>query len=174
MPISLTPNKDILGGEDDDLIKGKAGADHLDGAAGNDQIYGGDGTDTLYGGEDDDYLKGGKGDDILYGGDGMDTLHGSAGKDKLYAGAGDHVGGGKGADTFYFDEDLIGGTATIGDFTLQDKIDFSDVSGLTIGRFSVVPGGWDIDLDLDGTADAHLQGISISPQEAYDTGVLIL
>jgi Ca2+-binding RTX toxin-like protein len=170
--------KDLLGGEGPDLLKGTSSPDHLDGGGGNDQIYGGDNKDELYGGEGDDYLKGGRGSDILYGGDGNDEIHGSAGKDQLYGGAGDdHLGGGKGADQFFFSEEMMGGTDTIGDFNRGqgDTLVF-DIAGLDIGDLSQVGvDKWGVDLTGDGSPDAYVVGEGLgTPQYAYDQGYLIL
>ena len=66
----------VIGSDNNDIIKGTANADTLDGGAGN------------------DYLTGNAGNDIITGGGGIDTLTGSAGIDTFtYAAATDSVAG---------------------------------------------------------------------------------
>lgn len=170
-------NRDVLGGNGNDPLKGTPKADHMEGGAGNDQIYGGSGADLIYGEEDDDYLKGGKGNDTLFGGLGADEIHGSAGKDTLEGGAGDdHLGGGKGADRFVFNDDILGGTDTIGDFSWQqgDTLVFQ-IPGLGIDDFSQVgPNKWGVDLNGDDAPDAFVKGENLgTPQNAFDQGYLL-
>ncbi|MCA8908499.1 MAG: VWA domain-containing protein, partial [Rhodospirillaceae bacterium] len=64
----------LIGGGDDDLIIGGAGADTLSGNGGNDILIGGVGDDTLSGGSGDDILRGGMGEDTLTGGSGADSF----------------------------------------------------------------------------------------------------
>ncbi|HMQ94001.1 MAG TPA: DVUA0089 family protein [Amaricoccus sp.] len=138
----------LLGGAEDDIIRGFQGNDRLEGRAGDDRLYGGHGSDTLLGGGGNDLLFGGSGDDTLYGGDGDDILDGGLGRDVMYGGAG--------ADVFRFD-DLDAGDATAGprsdviaDFGVDDMIDLTAVDVLFYhgwgseparGSFSIWEGG---------------------------------
>lgn len=64
----------LIGDEQDNILRGHDGADSLDGGTGNDDLFGGAGADTLDGGNGDDMLKGQAGADILTGGSGMNTF----------------------------------------------------------------------------------------------------
>ncbi len=66
----------ILGGSQNDLLRGDGGNDHIDGHAGNDTLNGRGGDDMLHGGAGNDELTGGAGDDtfIFTGGFGDDTI----------------------------------------------------------------------------------------------------
>ncbi|MDB5701488.1 MAG: hypothetical protein JWL66_1687 [Sphingomonadales bacterium] len=79
----------LIGGGGNDILTGGAGNDVLDGGSGSNQLFGGDGSDLLISQGDDaapDVLEGGDGDDKLVvngGGSGFDsvTLRGGAGND---------------------------------------------------------------------------------------------
>ena len=113
------------GGQGDNTIIGLNGVDNFGGGPGNDTLQGGGGNDILSGGTDDDTVEGGLGNDQLTGNSGNDTLIGDAGNDKLFGGSGndkldggigedelhggkldyDKLEGGKGNDTFVFEND---------------------------------------------------------------------
>jgi len=140
---SVDPDKDknIVGGNGDDIIKGGTGDDTLIGGGGNDRISGGDGNDTIGGGKGADTIFGGDGNDLIFGGpdDGRDQLYGGAGADKIWSGGGDDqsyggagddtVGGGNGNDTVgggKGNDKLYGGA---GDDVLYGGADNDIVSG---------------------------------------------
>ncbi|WP_419900133.1 hypothetical protein [Roseomonas sp. USHLN139] len=128
-------NDRIYGNLNDDSLNGGAGDDLLDGGIGNDQLRGEDGNDTLNGGSGTDVLDGGAGDDILNGGDDADLITGGAGADTIDGGAGgdmlnigfgnDIVAGGADGDTFVIVAG--GGTTTITDFDLGDRLERIDL-----------------------------------------------
>jgi Ca2+-binding RTX toxin-like protein len=99
---------DIVGGDGDDNIDGRAGhdaisggggADHIVAGSGNDTVFGGAGHDIVFGGAGDDHISGGAGNDRLHGGDGDDIIFGDAGDDTLSGGSGnDLLSGGDGND----------------------------------------------------------------------------
>ena len=82
----------------DDIYLGEGNDRYTAGAAGTSgDIYGGDGNDiinarggaqSLYGEDGDDFLRGGEGDDMLFGGFGVDYLRGGEGADVLNGFAG--------------------------------------------------------------------------------------
>jgi Ca2+-binding RTX toxin-like protein len=82
----------VLGGGEDDTLRGSAGGESLVGFGGGDEAWG------LAG---DDVISSGGGDDELYGGEGHDTLLGGAGRDFIEArdGERDHLWCGPGDDT---------------------------------------------------------------------------
>jgi Ca2+-binding RTX toxin-like protein len=95
-------NDNIKAGGGDDTVYGYGGDDIIDGGSGNDKLYGGDGNDIVYGGAGNDLLDGGNGDDVLAGGLGDDKIYGGAGNDRLYGGSGkDEIYGGNGNDIIY-------------------------------------------------------------------------
>jgi Ca2+-binding RTX toxin-like protein len=162
--------KNILnGGADNDILTGGSGESTLDGGAGNDtltggneknSISGGDGNDILIGGAKENILDGGAGDDTLTGGDdknvldggaGNDTLTGGLKEDTLTAGTGnDTLTGGDLKDNFVFE---LG-------FETDVVTDFQDDSDL-------------IDLRAFGNKDTVLGTLSITPNPASGTNVLI-
>lgn len=79
----------IIGGDEDDTLRGNTASNHLLGGDGDDYLHGDDGTDTLDGGSGDDFLVGWNGSDTMYGGDHNDTLWAGNGDDKAYGGNGD-------------------------------------------------------------------------------------
>ena len=121
-------NDYVEGGADADSLVGGTGDDVLRGEEGNDSLDGGDGADELGGGFDNDLLAGGTGGDYLDGGYGVDELDGGAGSDTLIGGAGsDMLAGGSEGDTFRGTvADMSGDTIT--DFTVGDRIVFTDAS----------------------------------------------
>jgi len=71
----------LFGGQDNDVVRGFAGADFLTGDRGADIIWGDEvgsginaGSDTIFGGTDSDTMVGGGGNDSLYGGQGDDYI----------------------------------------------------------------------------------------------------
>ena len=124
----------LAGGAGDDLIDGGANDDTVsfdDGVAGGvvvnlvtqtadghghdslvsiESVYGSGDSDSIVGNDVDNYLFGGAGADTILAGDGADYVDGDAGNDLLTGGAGDdYVLGGDGADTFSFDDGIVGG-----------------------------------------------------------------
>lgn len=120
---------DIIGGADDDTIRGgpghnwiegRAGDDRIWGQGGSDFIHGNSGRDRLAGGPNLDFLNGWAGNDLLYFGRGSDYGLGMGGNDQLQGGPGfdrpldggpgrDRVRGGSGNDKLLGqrDRDLI-------------------------------------------------------------------
>ncbi len=130
---------------------GNAINDTLDGTVGLDTLYGLAGNDTLSGGGGRDILSGGDGDDVLEGGAGADSLHGGAG-----------------ADVFkYINSNHVSGDRII-DFSADDSIDFSAISGAVFignAQFSGVAGeirfftnyyGTNISMDTNGDGDGDV------------------
>ena len=152
------------------------------GGAGNDWLYGDvditgganafTGNDVIHGDDGNDYLWGGRGQDRLFGDAGDDTLYVTDSKSTMF--------GGTGADTFAFQERLLGPNAGSkimdfdafeGDtidlsrfdndaatpFTFIGDADFSGTAGelqvKTIGRWQYV----EVDLDGDGLGDLGLK-----------------
>ncbi|WP_107496459.1 calcium-binding protein [Thalassobius sp. I31.1] len=96
---SDSPDLQLHGYEDNDIIRSGWGDDHLFGMDGNDNLQGANGDDILEGGNGDDLLYGGRDDDILSGGSGQDELQGGLGDDQLDGGSGnDILSGGDGDD----------------------------------------------------------------------------
>lgn len=99
---------ELRGGDGDDVLVGRDGDDELHGDYGNDSLSGGDGNDDLRGwygddaldgGDGDDYLSGYKGDDVAWGGKGDDLIRGHEGNDWLFGESGnDRIYGYKGDD----------------------------------------------------------------------------
>jgi hypothetical protein len=77
-------DKQLQGGEGNDIIYGGEGNDNLYGEFGHDVLYGGDNGDKLFGGDGDDILNGEDGDDYLIGGAGNDTINGGSGFDYAF------------------------------------------------------------------------------------------
>jgi Ca2+-binding RTX toxin-like protein len=177
----------INGHAGDDWLVGGAGADRLDGGAGFDtveysaapgavfvRLWAGDGQwsdaagdrlagiEAVIGTAHDDVIAGGAGNDTLIGGAGDDFLSGQAGDDRLEGGAGnDTLLGGAGNDVFVFADG--GGSDVVMDFEVGDRLDFSQVSGITsFADFQAAAveevGGFGIRID-DG--EITIQGISL-------------
>lgn len=109
-------NGQVIGGNQDDLIRGGAGHDTLSGSTGDDDLIGGGGNDALDGGEGDDFLSGGDGADRLVGGEGHDLLQGGLGVTM--------ASGGTGADTFVV---TPGEQLTIQDFEVGNRYEVIDL-----------------------------------------------
>ncbi len=81
----------ILGGDDNDILKGMGGNDVILGQLGDDDINGGRGNDKLWGGDGNDLIRGDQGNDWLFGGLGDDDLDGEQGNDRLFGADGADV-----------------------------------------------------------------------------------
>ena len=79
----------LLGGRDDDLIRGRGGKDRIRGRAGSDCLFGGKASDSVRGDAGRDRIKGNTGRDALRGGSGRDVLKGGSGGDRISGGGGD-------------------------------------------------------------------------------------
>lgn len=91
---------------------------------------GGNRADLLIGNETANAVFGGAGNDVLLGANGNDTLRGGAGNDRLDGGRGnDLLQGGADADRFIFSNWY--GRDRINDFTHQDVIDLTKLSGVS-------------------------------------------
>ncbi|MDB5471288.1 MAG: hypothetical protein JWR84_2848 [Caulobacter sp.] len=77
----------IVGGANNDILKGMDGDDLLVGGAGSDLIEGGEGNDVLDGGTGADAMNGGNGDDTYTIDNGGDTITDSAGVDTVKTGS---------------------------------------------------------------------------------------
>jgi Ca2+-binding RTX toxin-like protein len=98
----------VLGGQDEDRVRGGAlrdqiiggdGGDNLTSLAGRDILIGNAGNDKLSAGADDDLLSGNSGDDLLLAAAGVDLLGGGPGMDRLFGGPGsDELIGGPAKD----------------------------------------------------------------------------
>jgi len=73
----------VVGGNENDVIRGSDGPETFVGRSGNDTLDGRGGDDKLYGGPGGDTLLGGLGDDLLHGGAGSDTIDGQGGMDTV-------------------------------------------------------------------------------------------
>jgi lysophospholipase L1-like esterase len=165
--VLATANADtILGGSDDEVLRGAGGADAILARGGDDALRGGDGGDDLRGGSGDDRLFGGGGADDLSGAGGDDRLLGHGRKDNLAGGADadrlfggraiDHLSGGAGDDLLNGGrgrDSLIGGpdADTFEIDRLKDGIDrvrdFAPGEGDVLDLSAV--------LDLSGGGDAN-------------------
>ena len=127
---------ELYGNDGDDKLQGGRGADLLDGGEGNDILLGGRGSDYLFGDAGDDLLRGGRGSDELEGGDGNDILRGGRGEDLLEGGLGDDMlFGGKGDDTLLaFSWGGEPGPAQDADGQINDDEPLSDLDALTGGK----------------------------------------
>ena len=75
--------KEINGGEQNDILFGKAPNILIRGHDGDDTVDGGNGGCLVSGGSGDDDLHCGEGNDVFYGGDGADLINGSLGSDTV-------------------------------------------------------------------------------------------
>ena len=135
---------DIRGGGGNDIIEGGSDRDVLEGGAGRDVVLGGSGDDVIGGGADRDILRGGSGDDVLTGGADRDFLRGDTGADLLNGdGGNDRLWGDEGNDTIYGGDgdDLIAGGAgddlMVGGAGADRFIYFSDAGNDLIFRFEL-------------------------------------
>ncbi len=94
-------------------------ADWVRGDAQTNQILGYEGNDTLDGAEGNDTIVAGAGDDSVLGGSGDDELWGEAGNDT--------IDGGEGADAVRYLSAAAGITADLGDGTVLDGMDGTDL-----------------------------------------------
>lgn len=119
-------DNDIRGGAGADEIRGYDGADTLSGDGGDDTIYGYDGDDVINGGDGIDKIRGGTGNDVIYTGDGDDTdVRGEEGDDTIYGeGGADKLRGSEGNDTIYGGD---GDDFLLGDFDEFDTITGNDI-----------------------------------------------
>lgn len=175
---------EVSGGDGDQRLLGRAGADTLDGGDGADTLLGGRGADLgigglgddlLLGGYGRDMLRGGAGNDTVNGGVGDDTLEGEDGADLLIGGLGnDLLLGGDGADTLHGghgadtlsgeagDDLLTGGNGAqslaggAGADTLRGGNDADTLSG--DDGADLLIGGLGDDLLLGGIGDDTLRG----------------
>ncbi len=182
----------LIGGNGDDVLVGKDGADILIGGAGNDWLdgrdgddwlFGGDGNDELHGRDGRDWLDGGTDNDVLAGEDGADRLSGSAGNDWLDGGTGgdrllggdgnDSLIGGDGNDTLYGNAgaDAFVFTAgddadVIGDFRLGS--DVIDIHAFGFTDFAALAGAFQAsghDTLIHLSADDQILVIGVSPAD---------
>ena len=159
--LRLTNGYTLIGGEQDDVLKGTFGDDVIVGDQGKDNIKGGDGDDKIFGSFftteslnlsansnpslqnlDGDELNAGNGNDSVFGSEfrdrisgesGNDTLHGNGGNDLINGGPGsDTLSGGQGHDEFiYTNANEFGDTVTDFEVT-HDQIDLSTPLGEVI------------------------------------------
>jgi Ca2+-binding RTX toxin-like protein len=154
----LAGNDNLRGGDGNDVLTGNAGNDILVAATGNDQLIGGLGADTMFGGPGNDRFQGNQGPDQLTGGPGNDQLAGNFGQDVLRGGPGDDLlNGGADVDT------LVGGG---GSDTLS--IDAVDQGVDRVLDFATGPGG-DV-LDLSDVLDFGAGDVATSFVRLNATG----
>ena len=162
----------LIGGKDDDDIRGGGGGDiieggsHLDileGGAGRDVLLGGSGDDVVGGGAGRDVLRGGSGDDVLSGGADRDFLRGDTGADALNGDGGDdRLWGDEGNDSIYGGEgdDLLAGgkgdDLMVGGAGEDRFIYFSDAGNDLIFRFELENDVIDLRLLPDAIAFSDL------------------
>ncbi|WP_191060199.1 calcium-binding protein [Geminicoccus harenae] len=92
---------DLVGTDENDVIKGLGGNDIISAGLGNDRVEGGSGNDDLFGEEGRDNIIGGTGRDCLSGGEDSDRLQGGSGSDMIIGGPGnDSAQGGRNGDIF--------------------------------------------------------------------------
>jgi hypothetical protein len=87
-----SPLPQIVGTEQNDVLRGGSGKEILCGLGGNDVIRGSGGRDLIIGGPGKDKLVGGKGNDRIRGNGGNDKLRGGPGRDKCVGGGGKDKG----------------------------------------------------------------------------------
>lgn len=172
---------DLVGaGRGDDQIETGAGHDTVFGGKGDDnnddRIATGSGDDIVYASTGDDFVAGEEGNDTLYGGSGNDHIIGGKGTDLIFGGAGnDQLSGGADSDTFSFYTDF--GSDTITDFGSGDKLDFTNINGLTIDviQSDAVYTDGNTTLTLDSHGTLILQGVTESKLQSFiDDGQIIV
>lgn len=119
-------DNELIGGKENDIIKGYGGGDRLVGRGGNDQLKGGTGRDVVIGNGGNDLLVGEGGSDRLWGNMGRDTLT-----------------GGNSIDVFFLDKTSIVNSLEeadiITDFNWeQDKINLS--KQFSFEQLEIIPG----------------------------------
>jgi|GEM_PF-662259 len=130
----------ILGGESNQIIKGRGGDDTIDAGAGNDFVFGNRGNDTVIGGQGNDKVKGGRGDDTLIG---VDSNLAAPGVGEI-----DTFWGNSGADTFVLG-DSNGAYYNSGGTTAQGFADFAFIRDFNASEDTV---------QLHGSADNYELG----------------
>ncbi|MDG2482422.1 MAG: S8 family serine peptidase [Alphaproteobacteria bacterium] len=158
-----TGDDTIEGGNGDDFLHGRSGNDELHGGGGDDSILGLSGADELHGEAGDGTLDGGENDDILNGGAGNDFLDGDTGNDTLHGGDGnDTLDGDIGRDELHGgddDDSILGGSGAdelhggTGDDTLDGGTGTDVLSG-DAGNDILDPGDGTDTLDYSGSANA--------------------
>ncbi len=140
---------DLAGDDGDDDLSGHGGDDHLDGENGDDHLHGNGGDDDLHGGAGDDKIVGNGGKDDLFGDEGNDHLKGQGNGDRLDGGADDDVLiGGGGQDVYVFARDF--GDDVIKRFDHgKDKIDLSQINGLTFQQLAIERAHGDTIITID-------------------------
>ncbi len=117
----------LSGGGDDDVLYGEGGGDTMNGDAGQDRLFGNGGNDIMRGDTENDIMEGNADDDEMHGDSGDDRMWGNDGADTMRGGIGDdYAEGNQGVDTIFGDadqDDLIGGTSTVGTADVDDTID---------------------------------------------------
>jgi RTX calcium-binding nonapeptide repeat (4 copies)/Spondin_N len=134
-------NDNLIGTQQDDLIRGGEGNDHLLGKLGNDKLFGGLGDDILEGNQGDDYLYGNEGNDVLRGGRGDDILFGGSGFNRLTGGVGSDIfvlSAGAGFDQI-IDFNLGGGDR----LRLANGLSFNDLTISGVGQNTLISFGND-------------------------------
>jgi Leucine-rich repeat (LRR) protein len=175
----IPKSNNLLGTNDNDVLKLRGKNSRGNGKAGNDIIVGNKGNDTIKGGKGDDLLQCGAGNDQAKGGQGNDVIVGDLGSDILTGGAG--------RDTFVYKNNFAFTTDVIRDFRVgEDLISLAPMFGKAIYNAAsqlekfqkYVPleqtkEGVLLKVDTDGsgtgkqmTALALLQGISVDSLSA--------
>jgi len=172
---------ELVGGDADDMLRGRHGADLLDGLGGADHLEGNHGADQLLGGKGRDDLDGGRGADVLRGGRGADELHGNRGADRLIGGPGsDDLAGGRGSDKLWggdgddrlsggHGKDVLWGGGGQDWFMVEAGHGRDVVKDFALGLDFLVFGE-----GIDGLGDLVLRQDGGSAVVAYDGGRLVL
>jgi Ca2+-binding RTX toxin-like protein len=159
--------ENIVGGMNDDTLRGDGDANKLQGGTGADFIDGAGGNDQLEGDTDNDILAGGDGGDALLGGVGADALDGEAGNDNVQGGAGgDIVSGGPGADTLSGGDDGSEDTVDYSDATTPLHVSADNVNDdgragegdNVVADFEIILGGSDADVLAGGSGSQFISG----------------
>ncbi len=151
-----TPNLNLTGTNNAEVLNGGNGNDMLNGLAGNDTLQGGYGSDQLFGGEGSDILKSGTGADTLTGGEGNDRFKFTSSAD-------------------------FTNTKTIADMNPGDKIDLSsiDANPLLPGKQDFVFKGQGVFITVigelyqypNGNLYASLNGDYVATELVQFTGI---